>query len=581
MKRFNLQIFRRFWAIAKIYWLGNEKKGALTLLALLGILLIAYTQLSVILNSLQGGLISSLSEKNESRFWETVRNFLLVLIIYVPLFAGFSYLQNKLGLYWRRWLTHRFLNKYFHNRAFYDLSNLKKDTNIDNPDQRISEDIRSFCQDSLRFLLVIIQSVLQVIAFSAVLWSISQKLVIFLVIYALAGTLITTGVFGKILVSLNYKQLQKEANFRFGLVRVRENAESIAFYRGENQENRNLINLFTDLFNNFNSLILWQELYLGIFTNTYEFLPYVIPAITVAPSVLSGELEVGKVSEATGAFARVFFSLNIIVSRFQSLTSFAAGINRLSGFYQFLAKEEFKNGRDETTIDTIENGKLSLKNLTLKTPVNIQQSELEKNHHQRILIQNLSVELNSGKGLLIMGASGCGKSSLLRAIAGLWNSGTGSIYRPKLEQMLFLPQKPYMILGTLKQQLIYPNVELDIDNEELQKILEKVNLPDLAERFGGFEQGQDWGDVLSLGEQQRVAFARILITEPKYAILDEATSALDLKNEASLYQHLLETKTTFVSVGHRESLRKYHELLLEIMAEQNWKLTKIQSHSHL
>jgi putative ATP-binding cassette transporter len=147
--------------------------------------------------------------------------------------------------------------------------------------------------------------------------------------------------------------------------------------------------------------------------------------------------------------------------------------------------------------------------------------------------------------------------------------------------MLFLPQKPYMILGTLKQQLIYPNVELDIDNEELQKILEKVNLPDLAERFGGFEQGQDWGDVLSLGEQQRVAFARILITEPKYAILDEATSALDLKNEASLYQHLLETKTTFVSVGHRESLRKYHELLLEIMAEQNWKLTKIQSHSHL
>lgn len=574
MRRFNLQIFNRFWAIAKLYWLGNEKKGALTLLAGLGILLIAYTQLSVILNSLQGGLISSLSEKNEARFWETVKNFFFVLIVYVPLFAGFSYVQSKLGLYWRRWLTGRFLNKYFSNRAFYNLSNFN--TDIDNPDQRISEDIRSFCQDSLLFLLVIIQSFLQVVAFSAVLWSISQQLVIFLLIYALAGTLITTGVFGKILVNLNYKQLQKEANFRFGLVRVRENAESIAFYRGENQENRNLGTLFTDLFNNFNSLILWQELYLGVFTNTYEFLPYVIPAIAVAPSVLSGELEVGKVSEATGAFARVFFSLNIIVSRFQSLTNFAAGINRLSSFYQFLGPEDtkqesLKNEGEYRTIDTIENHQLSIEHLTLKTPLNND----KKSQDQQTLIQDLSVQLKLGEGLLIMGASGCGKSSILRAIAGLWNSGTGAIYRPNLDQMLFLPQKPYMILGTLKQQLTYPNVELNISDEELQKVLEKVNLTDLAKRFGGFEIEKDWGDVLSLGEQQRVAFARILITQPKYTILDEATSALDLKNEESLYQHLLETNTTFISVGHRESLQKYHQLLLEIIPEEDWKLTKI------
>lgn len=584
MGKFNLKIFRRFWAIAKLYWLGNEKKGALTLLLVLGLLLVGYTQLSVILNGLQGGLISSLSAKDQPRFWSTVRNYLLILIIYVPLFAGFSYLQNKLGLYWRRWLTHRFLNKYFDNRAFYDLSNLKKDTNIDNPDQRISQDIKSFTVDSLRFLLVIVQSVLQIFAFSLVLWSISENLVYFLIIYALVGTLITTGVFGRKLVNLNYKQLEKEANFRFGLIRVRENSESIAFYRGENQENKNLKTLFTDVFKNFNSLILWQELYLGIFVNTYDFLPYVIPAIVVAPSVFSGELEVGKVSEATGAFARVFYSLNIIVSRFESLTSFAAGINRLSSFYKFLEKEENKekiirNQTEYRTIDTIENNQLSFQDLTLQTPLNIQQNNINngENKHQQTLIKNISLELKSGEGLLIMGSSGCGKSSLLRAIAGLWNSGTGVIYRPKLEKMLFLPQKPYMILGTLKEQLIYPNVELKIDEKNLQEILEKVNLPNLAERFDGFNQQQDWGEVLSLGEQQRVAFARILITKPEYTILDEATSALDLENEESLYEHLLATSTTFVSVGHRKSLQKYHQLLLEIIGDQNWQLSHISA----
>lgn len=570
MNIFNFNIFSKFWAIAKLYWLGNEKKGALTLLAILGILLFAYTQLSVQLNTIQGELITYLSNKDKTKFWETVKNFFIVLVIYVPLFAGFSYVNSKLGLYWRKWLTNRFLNRYFSNRAFYNLSNFN--TDIDNPDQRISEDIRSFTQDSLSFFLVIIQSILQVIAFSVVLWEISQKLVFFLIIYSLLGTLITTGVFGRKLVDLNYKQLQKEANFRFGLVRVRENAESIAFYRGEEQENQNLSNLFTNVFNNFNSLIIWQELYLGLFTNTYEFLPYVIPAIVVAPSVFSGEVEVGKVSEATGAFFRVFYSLNIIVSRFQSLTTFAAGINRLSSFYQFLQSEKNysqinlqKEDFSPTIISKIEENQLSIKNLTLQTP-----------NYQRTLIQDLSLELPIGKGLLIMGSSGCGKSSLLRAIAGLWTSGSGIIYCPKLEDILFLPQKPYMILGTLKQQLIYPNVDLEISEQELQLILENVNLPDLATRFGGFEVEKDWSEVLSLGEQQRVAFARILITKPKYAILDEATSALDLKNEASLYEHLVETNTTFVSVGHRESLQKYHQFLLEIIPDEHCNLTKIK-----
>ncbi|BAQ65396.1 ABC transporter ATP-binding protein/permease [Geminocystis sp. NIES-3709] len=567
MTSFNFSVFSKFWSIAKLYWLGKEKKRALILLAVLGLLLVGYTQLSVLLNETQGGLISTLAAKDETKFWKTVFNFLLVLVLYVPLFAGFSFTQGKLGLYWRKWLTEHFLTNYFNNRSFYQLA--VKNIEIDNPDQRISEDIRSFTQDSLLFFLVIIQSVLQVIAFSVVLWSISQKLVIFLLVYALAGTLITTGVFGKKLVSLNFNQLQKEANFRFGLVRVRENSESIAFYQGENQEKNNLNNLFTDVFNNFNSLLIWQELYLGLFINTFEFLPYVIPAIVVAPSVLSGDLEVGKVSEATGAFLRVFFSLNIIVSRFQSLTTFAAGIDRLSSFYEFLSGEKnqdlfTKNNGQNRTIDTVVSEQLSIEHLTLQTP-----------NYQNTLIENVSVNLPQGKGLLIMGSSGCGKSSLLRSIAGLWDSGTGAIFRPELNKMLFLPQRPYMIIGTLREQLIYPSVNKNISEEELEKILNLVNLPHLAAKFGGFEVNKDWGEVLSLGEQQRLVFARILINKPEYAILDEATSALDINNETNLYQHLLKTNTTFISVGHRESLKNYHQLLLKISEDKSWQLSSI------
>ena len=559
MNRFNLKVFKRFWDLAKLYWLGEEKKGALTLLALLFVLLIAYTQLSVLLTQQQGEIISSLSAKDVDRFWRTIQLFLAILVVYVPLFAGFSYVQGKLGIYWRRWLTYHFLGRYFSNRGFYELGNFN--TDIDNPDQRISEDIKAFTQDSLLFLLVVINAVFQIIAFSFVLWNISSNLVFALIGYSLVGTIIATGIFGKKLVNLRYEQLRKEANFRFGLVRVRENSESIAFYQGEAQESGKLRQIFGNVFDNYNLLILWQELYFGLFVNAYEFFPYIIPAVVVAPAVFSGEFEVGKVTEAQIAFARVFASLNIIVNRFESLTTFVASIDRLDTLAAYLDKDKVEaNGNlERPTIDTVNSDRLALKHLTLQTP-----------NYQQTLIEDLSVTVEPQTGLLIMGPSGCGKSSLLRAIAGLWNSGTGSITRPKLNEMLFLSQKPYMILGTLRSQLTYPHDSTEVTDDELQSVLEQVNLTDLARRFGGLNVEKDWTDVLSLGEQQRLAFARILINKPRYIILDEATSALDIDNEAGLYRHLDRTKATYVSVGHRPTLAQYHQKILRFFDKNKW-----------
>ena len=588
MQRFNLQIFQRFWTIAKTYWFSDEKWKARGLLLLIVLLLLAYTGLSVVLNNQRGELISALSAKNESRFWQTVIIFIGVLVVYAPLLAAYTYLRDRLGLAWRRWLTTDFVERYFAERAFYRINQFSPD--IDNPDQRIAEDVKNFTQESLTLALVLSDSVLEIIAFSGVLLGISRELVIFLLGYAVIGTLVTVGVFGQPLVRLNFEQLKREANFRFSLVRVRENAEAIAFYQGEAQESAQVNNRFMAAFDNYKRLLGW-ELGLNGLTNAYEFIPFVLPALVVAPGIFSGDIEVGKVSEAQGAFIRVFFSLNLIVARFQSLSAFGAGIDRLYDFATSLGGvKELEKGEEpvlekdaqkedapeehtqkENTQEDVSchhpvircemADELALQNLTLQTP-----------NYQRTLIENLSLVLDAQSSLLVVGPSGCGKSSLMRAIAGLWNSGTGVIQRPQLEHLLFLPQKPYMILGSLRQQLLYPYPEVKLDDNQLKLALQQVNLPDLDKRFGGLDAEEEWSDVLSLGEQQRLSFARVLLHQPTYTILDEATSALDRDNEKQLYNHLATTKTAYLSVGHRQSLEDYHQAILRLAEDHTWQL---------
>jgi vitamin B12/bleomycin/antimicrobial peptide transport system ATP-binding/permease protein len=550
MNRFNFKAVQQFWAIAKLYWLSSEKFNVLALFTILGVLLFANTQLKVFLNTIQGDLISALAAQDRARFWQGILVAFGGIICFGFLNSGYSYLRERIGLHWRKWLTHHLLNQYFSDRAFYNLSNFHKD--IDNPDQRIAEDVANFCQQSMQFLVNIIESIFVVLSFSIILWSISANLVIALVIYSLLAYTITIVFYGQKLTELNIEQLKKEADFRFGLIRIRENAESIAFYNGIFQESHKVKFLFNQVYRNFQRLILWSEIYLNIFKNQFGYLTLIIPALILGNQILSGEIEVGKVTEAGGAFGQVAFSVNLIMYQFEKFTKFAASINRLYVFSEYL-KQPRKSIGNARNIDIVNDTRLAFENLTVQTP-----------NYQKTLVENLCLSLQPGQGLLIMGDSGCGKSSLLRALAGLWNSGTGVIVRPKLEEMLFLPQRPYMILGTLREQLIYPNAQVEINDQELEKVLYQVNLSELGTRFGGLDVEQDWSDILSLGEQQRLAFARLLVTKPKYAILDEATSALDVNNEEHLYSLLVDTGITYISVGHRPSLQKYHQVFLNL-----------------
>jgi putative ATP-binding cassette transporter len=557
MIRIDYRLWQRFRTIAAPYWQQDEKWQARGLLALLVLLLLGQTGFAVLFNLLTGEFTSALAAGDKDRFWTAILECLAILVVAVPIYAFYYYVRDKLGLFWRRWLTRSFLGSYFDHRAYYELN---ANAEIDNPDQRIAEDINTFTQRSLYFLLVLVGAVLQLIAFSGVLWSISTELVYFLLIYAIAGTAVTLLVFGKVLIGLNFYQLKREANFRFSLVRIRENAEAIAFYRGEAQESWQVGQNFNEAFSNYTKLIRAQ-LNLNLFQYGYSFMTIILPSVIVAGRVLSGEMEVGRAIQAAGAFAAILSALTVIIDNFESLSRFAAGIDRLSSFANILASKDSGQPKAGDDIEFVPNLSLAIEDLTVQTP-----------NHARTLVKNLSLTIDPGAGVMIVGASGCGKSSLLRAIAGLWRSGSGRIIRPDVGQMLFLPQRPYMLLGSLRSQLLYPQLKLEITDEALQRLLERVNLPDLAARFGGLDAELDWAKVLSVGEQQRIAFARVLLLAPRYAILDEATSALDNANEESLYQQLAGSTTTLISVGHRPSIVKYHKQVLELTGDGGWRL---------
>jgi len=559
--------WKQFVDVARPYWLGEEKKKAWWLLLLLIVLMLVETKLAVMLNDQAGEMTSALAAKNGGRFWTSVRACLFTLAFAVPVYAFYYYMRDVFANQWRRWLTRRFLDGYLAGRKYYELDAAK---DIDNPDQRISEDINTFTGRSIHFLLIFIGSVMQLVAFSAVLWSISQVLVGVLALYASIGTVVALYVFGNPLIHLNFWQLRREADFRFSLIRMRENAESIAFYRGEEQERARIETKLDKAIHNFARLIRKQR-NLNLFQRTFSQLTLVLPGVILAGGVLSGELEVGRAIQAAGAFTAVLGAVGVIVDNFESLSRFIAGIDRLHGLSRLVLPDAAPTAAGSATaaaaVDTHPRIQrqlakhLALQSLTLHPP----QSE-------RVLIKALSLTLKPGDALLITGDSGCGKSSLLRAIAGLWQTGSGTIQHPPLEDFFFLPQQPYLQAGTLRSQLIYPSTHSPLSDAQLLAILEQVHLPRLAGRVGGLDAVRDWDKLLSVGEQQRLAFGRVLVHAPAIVILDEATSALDCANEASLYGRLREGGTTLISIAHRPAVLRHHTHVLHLMGEGAWEL---------
>lgn len=549
------QTIKSLQKIVSPFFLSPSRVKAWTYVLFLLLLSAAISGVQVWMSYANRDMMTSLTERREVQFGIDLMWYLLTIGIAIPIGVLYRYCEEKFALLWREWMTNHLIKKYFFRRAYYQM---RGNESVDNPDQRITEDVRNFSAITLSFALLILNSMVTLIAFIGVIYSISAQLLIVLVLYAFFGTLIT-GLIGKRLVSIFYNQYQKEADLRYGLVRVRDNSESIAFFRGEPRERLDLMGRLGSLVKNTTELIGWNR-NLAFFTSGYNYVALVLPIIVVAPLYFRREVEFGVITQATGAFAQVLASFSLIITQFERLSSYSAGVVRIGGLWEFLHADSDEED-DDPEIEVEEGQSLVFKNVTVKPPGS-----------DRELVSSLNFSLPKGKGLIIMGASGTGKSSILRTVAGLWNFGEGSLMRPQLNRMMFLPQKPYILTASLRANAIYPkrNSE-EISEKDILEGLKKCSLEGLVERVGGdLDTELDWSNVLSIGEQQRLSFVRLLLAKPDLAFLDEATSALDEENEEILYKLVNELGCSFVSIGHRSTLKQYHDFLLTVKGEGKW-----------
>lgn len=550
------QLLPTAWRIIRPYWASEDRWAAWGLFFVVVVLSLSIVYISVLFNRWNNDFYTALQEKNQSVFVEQLIRVCWLVAIYI-LIAGYQlYLNQMLQIRWRRWLTERYLCAWLADGAYYRMQLLKRET--DNPDQRIAEDVRLLISGTLDLFVGALRTIVNLIVFVAILWGLSGTLAVPLgsvsivlpgymvwvaLVYAVAGTWMTHWI-GRPLVRLNFDKQRCEADFRFDLVRFRENTEGIALYRGEKDEFRGFRERFGALVGNWWQIMRRQKR-LTYFTSGYGQAAWIFPSVLAAPRYFRGELTLGGLMQTIGAFGQVQDSLSFFVQSYTQIAEWCAVVERLSGFDEALERVRVHAALSGVQLAGGNETKIRLKNVDLELP------------DGRPLIGNVNLSIFPGDTVLLAGSSGSGKSTLLRAIAGIWPFGKGEIFSAPDARFLFLPQKPYLPIGTLRAVVSYPMSTARVDDDVLREALTAVGLPKLATRL---EESAHWALQLSPGEQQRIALARALVQKPHWLFLDEATSAIDEASEVRLYALLRERlpQTTLFSIGHRATLRPFH-----------------------
>jgi putative ATP-binding cassette transporter len=558
-------VLRDAWRLTWPYWKSEEKWSAWGLLAVVVALNLASVYISVRINIWRNAFYDALQALDEKAFFHQLLIFGLLAGAAICFGVYQLYLQQMLQIRWRRWLTRRYVDGWLGERAYYRMQ--LDGSGTDNPDQRISDDLNLFTQMSLSLSvggMGFLNAGVTLVSFLTILWSLSGSITVPLgawgsvtvpgyllwcaLIYAVGGTWLTFKI-GRPLVGLNFNQQRYEADFRFSLVRLRENTESVALYRGEPRERGVFLDRFTYVVDNFWSIMKRVKL-LNWYTSGYGQFAIIFPYIVAAPRFFAKEIQLGGLMQTADAFGQVQTSLSFIVNSYTDIAQWQSVVQRLTGFDARM-REIASAARAPQQIELRHEGAgLAVDGLDLDLPDGMP------------LLRGAHLAAGAGEALLITGPTGAGKSTLLRAVAGIWPFGRGHI-RLGEGAALFLPQRPYLPLGTLRAALLYPHEERRVPDARLTQALRQVGLAGLVPEL---DTGSNWQRRLSLGEQQRLAFARILLTEPALLFLDEATSALDEPAEAMLYQLLRDApwRPTVVSVGHRSTLKPFHDHLCDV-----------------
>ncbi|MDE2088745.1 MAG: ABC transporter ATP-binding protein/permease [Gammaproteobacteria bacterium] len=573
--RFDRVFFRDAWALAKPYFTRSRERWiawGLVLLVLGTTLAMVYINLRI--TNWYNDFYNALQKYDQGAYWRLLGEFGILAFIYIVLYVYQNYLSQYLDLRWRRWLTGTFLDRYLSAKLYYHLEVFKRGQ--DNPDQRIADDLALFSQYTTSLFTGLLSSVANLVAFLGLLWVLSSKVVIpwkgaehhvtgFLVWVALAYSVIWTWFAAKIgnpLIRLNYHQQRLQADFRYSLVRLRENSEAVAFYRGEAKERNQFDKRFDHVFGNYWRLILRQKRF-NWFTAYFNQFAIILPFMAAASAYFAKAVPLGFLMQISAAFGNVQNAFAYLAQSYNGLAQWHAVVDRLRGFLQLMNEiETLQRGTHEITRQP--GPEFKVQGLTLRLP------------NGDTVVKGLDLAAGAGERLLITGRSGVGKSTLLRAIAGLWPFGEGTVTLPPEDKYLFLPQKPYLPLGSLRDALLYPAADPRVSDAELCKVLERVGLASFSELLG---EVQPWSHILSLGEQQRLALARVLLQRPAYIFLDEATSAVDEPAERALYQVLAEDlpDSAVISVGHRRTLFGFHTRRLQLLEGGHWEITSLYS----